>query len=369
MANVTKIYELKTLGYDKIITELKAVEKMLDEVKLQKLELNKAKLLTGDEKEIQKLNKALKGLTVANAELMIQKQKLNNEIKAGMAIRQAELSMAQKLTTSKKVEVQAEAGSLTDLINKRKELTAAIHATAAAKGEDKFVNFEGQRITLREAVDAYKALAIAEKEYIQQSEIATNAQINQANAIAAANKIEVNSQADVIRKRKELQALVKPIDSTSGTQVEFRGALLDYKQAIGLIKALLVIEKAYTDQQKLDKPAVVAKSKAVVAGLQAEYHSLKDIVTKRKELQAAMSLVNPNTGTTVDFRGQALTYQQAVEGLKAFIQIEKDYAAQGKVTAQVVQAEIGSYTHLVARIKELGTLLKGLSSQSGRLSV
>lgn len=87
---VTKIYELKTLGYDDIMTQLNSITAAFDNIKKSKVNLNNQKSSVFDANEIAELNKRLQEQDARMASLVRQvnalteaRKKLNNEEKAG----------------------------------------------------------------------------------------------------------------------------------------------------------------------------------------------------------------------------------------------------------------------------------------------
>lgn len=414
---VTKIYELRSIGYDQLISELSQVNTSFEAIRKTKIALNQEKLNTTDKASLTELNEKLKDAKTKTVELRLERQKLVNEAKAAENVQLAKIAAqkAENAETEKFIGLnKAEAGSLTEIITQRKLLGSLIQGSTIDSLRP--IDFQGQSLSYQEAIAQFKALQLAEKEYLQSSEISSKAQISQANAIAAANKIEAGSYADVIIRRKELQNLLAPVNPDSGTLINFRGTALTYDEATAALQRLIQTEKAYVAQSK---PVVAANDaeyaslsniisrrkelqslmskinpdsgtpvqfegnalsyeqaadqlrnliateqayskqiRVTIGNQDAEYMSLADLVAKRKELTAAMSLVNPESGTSVDFRGSTLSYQQAIDYLKSLLQAEKDYAAQTKLTTEAVRGETGSYAALVAEMKELYAVLK-----------
>jgi hypothetical protein len=87
---VTKIYDLKTLGYDDIMTQLNSINSAFDNIRKSKVNLNNQRSSVFDANEIAELNKRLQEQDARMASLVRQvnalteaRRKLNNEEKAG----------------------------------------------------------------------------------------------------------------------------------------------------------------------------------------------------------------------------------------------------------------------------------------------
>lgn len=353
MAQVTKIYELKSIGFEQIMEELHQVEVKFQALKLAKLELNKQKLTIGEDAEqLKKINAELVQNKIKTAELRVEKQRLTAEATVANNIRQAEIaSQKAAIAVSEAAAKQnkAEAGSLTDIITQKKLLQSLINASSISSFRP--IDFGGKNLSYQQAIEQFKQLELAEKQYLEQSEISTNAQLAQANRIAAANKIEADSYANVVNRRKALQSAIAPINPTSGTPVNFEGQALTYQQAAAQLQVLLRTEAEY-----------VAQNKLVIQSEEAEAGSLTRIITQRKELQALINAVRPDSGSTIDFRGATLSYQEAIQALSALKILELERIALTKGVVAANQVEAGSYAEIVLRQKELYAQLKILNA-------
>lgn len=153
MANqVTKIYEVKSLGYDTLIEQLQNIDKTFASIKRTKQELNALKFSTEDTARIDELNKKLAEEILKSKELKLEKQRLMNEKKALTIVN------GQEGASSKKVvdQLNAEKGSLTDLIAKRKELKALLSAVNPTNNPS--IPFNGQNLSFDQATHKAKEM-------------------------------------------------------------------------------------------------------------------------------------------------------------------------------------------------------------------
>lgn len=167
MPPVTKIYELRTLGYDQVINELRAVDKAFESIKKTKLELNKQKLDTQESEELKRINALLDEEIKKEKELTLQRQKLINEAKAEQVERQARINEekqfdeAIKKTTSS---VKAQIGSYAQLYAQQRQLYALIKVNDGNTP----INFGGVTFTFDQAINEYKRLSAAEQAFRRQ---------------------------------------------------------------------------------------------------------------------------------------------------------------------------------------------------------
>jgi hypothetical protein len=160
---VTKIYELKTIGYDQVKTELDGVAKGFNDIRKAKIAMQKdssGKGFKEETAEIKKQREALEALKVEEQRLRIEKAKLTNEAKAANIARQAEI----KQNREAKAAVDAAAGSYNALNKQFKELYALVKN--APKGNP--INFQGQTLGFDQAIGKLKELATAEQDFRRQ---------------------------------------------------------------------------------------------------------------------------------------------------------------------------------------------------------
>jgi hypothetical protein len=151
MANqVTKIYEVKTLGYDTLIEQLNNIDIKFASIKRTKQELNALKFSTEDAAKIDELNRKLAEEIVKSKELKLEKQRLMNEKKALTAANDQEAASSKKVVA----QVVAETGSLTNLIAKRKELKNLLSAVNPANNPT--IPFNGQNLSFDQATNKAK---------------------------------------------------------------------------------------------------------------------------------------------------------------------------------------------------------------------
>lgn len=159
---VTKIYELRTLGYDELVKQLKNVDTLFDNITAAKKGLNKEKVSTQDSEQLQKINAELEQQKIKTAELRVEKQRLINETKAEQNIRQSEINQ-QKAKTAGNV---AEANSIKDIRNQIRELNAATIVKAQGGGSP--INFRGQLLSYDQAIIKLQQLTAAEQAFRRQ---------------------------------------------------------------------------------------------------------------------------------------------------------------------------------------------------------
>lgn len=158
--NVTKIYDLKTIGYDPLMKELDAVNKKFLEIKKTKQDLNKEKAKVEDPAVLADLKKKLEELAIAEAKLRVEKKELTNEAKAQQIQRQAEINQRRQEQQS----VVDAANSYNALNRERRELYNTIKATP--KGDN--VDFRGQILAYDQAIAKLKELSAAEQNFRRQ---------------------------------------------------------------------------------------------------------------------------------------------------------------------------------------------------------
>lgn len=160
---VTKIYELKTIGYSQVKTELDEISKSFAEIKKAKQAIQKetpAKAIKEETEAMKKQREELAALKVEEQRLRIERAKLTNESRAANLVRQAEVKQQREA----KAAADAAAGSYNALNKQFKELYATVKA--APKGSP--IEFQGKTLGYDEAVSDLKKLAAAEQDFRRQ---------------------------------------------------------------------------------------------------------------------------------------------------------------------------------------------------------
>jgi hypothetical protein len=151
MANqVTKIYELKTIGYDLVNEQLTNINTQFDQIRASKQKLNQTKLTTDDAKTIDELTKALEQEKIKTKELQLQKIQLRNE---KIALDNASKREARGSKEAKDA-IEAETGSVIKL----KEQAKLLRAELDKKGPDSNILFGGQTLTRSEGLNKLQAI-------------------------------------------------------------------------------------------------------------------------------------------------------------------------------------------------------------------
>src|SRR5688500_2275120 len=120
--NVTKIYQLKTLGYADISKELDAVAKKFDTIKKAKISAQGKVSLARDIAEAGKYTDELSALVIKEQELRVEQQRLTNDLKAMNLQRQIDINtQRQKIAGN-----TAEAGSISLIRKEANELRALL---------------------------------------------------------------------------------------------------------------------------------------------------------------------------------------------------------------------------------------------------
>lgn len=157
---ITKIYDLRTSGYDDAIQKLNAINQAFIEIRKNKVNLNNQKARTEDPAELERISKLLQEQKIRTAELRLEKEKLTNDTRAAAIIRQQEINQQKA-----KIEGNAvEAGSYTALVRAQKELYALIKPANAGS----IISFKGDLLSFDQAKQKYAELAAAEQAFRRQ---------------------------------------------------------------------------------------------------------------------------------------------------------------------------------------------------------
>lgn len=160
MANVTKIYELRTMGYNDVKKELADVAKGFDIIKKAKVAAEKGLLTSYDPNEIKKYADEVGKLKVKEQEHRTEIQRKTNEMKAINLERQKELQAARDQAKQNNIV----AGSYNDIYRQYRELyNLTKNATSTSR-----INFRGQTLGFDEAIAKLKQLAAAEQDFRRQ---------------------------------------------------------------------------------------------------------------------------------------------------------------------------------------------------------
>lgn len=106
-STVTKIYELKTLGYDEVIRQLTNIETSFKNIHDLKKALNQQKIVTTDADALAQVNKALDEAKLKTQQLRLERQLLINEAKALQNANTAQANASKAVTSA----VNAEANN------------------------------------------------------------------------------------------------------------------------------------------------------------------------------------------------------------------------------------------------------------------
>ena len=149
---VTKIYQLKTLGYADLSKELDNVAKKFDAIKKSKLSAQGKLSLTQDGQEVKKYSEEIQKLILQEQELRVENQKLTNEMKAAQVQRQSEIQSQRNKVNANNAEI----GSIFKIRQEIKELNALTIVKNKASGSS--IDFRGQKITYDEAIARLKSI-------------------------------------------------------------------------------------------------------------------------------------------------------------------------------------------------------------------
>lgn len=157
---VTKIYELRSLGYGELVKQLRDIDKAFDDIKAAKKAAEKGGDNAQTTEEARKYREEVERLKVVLQQLKVEQQQANNDAKAAQYIYQAE-QRAKKQTIDGN---NAEIGSIKALRNEISELNKAI--INRTQGGD--VAFRGQTMGYEAAKQKLKQLMSAEQDWRRQ---------------------------------------------------------------------------------------------------------------------------------------------------------------------------------------------------------
>lgn len=157
---VTKIYELRTLGYPDLDKQLSNVAKKFDLIRKAKVAAEGKIVAASDIADIKKYTEELVGLKLEEQRLRVETQKLTAEKKALNLQRAQELEALRKQRQG----VTAAAGSYAELYQQYKQLYALVKS--APKGSP--ISFQGQTLQYDQAIAKLRELALAEQDFRRQ---------------------------------------------------------------------------------------------------------------------------------------------------------------------------------------------------------
>ena len=159
---VTKIYKLSTLGFDTVDKQLTAIEKGFVDIKNAKKAAEGKILNTNDTAEIKKFTDEIAKLKIQEQQLRVERQQMINEQKAGNIARAEELRL-QKAKINGNL---TEEGSIVRIRQQIRELNQLL-ITKNQKGTA-LINFQGESLSIDQAVAKLKQLTAAEQEFRRQ---------------------------------------------------------------------------------------------------------------------------------------------------------------------------------------------------------
>lgn len=159
---VTKIYELRTLGYADISKQLDNIAKKFDTIKKSKLSAQGKMALTNDVVEIKRYSDEIEKLILEEQQLRVETQRLTNEQKAANLQRQADIDLQKK----KRAANIGEAGSISEVRKQIKDLNAALILKNQSGGG--LINFNGAVLSIDQATAKLKQLITVEQDFRRQ---------------------------------------------------------------------------------------------------------------------------------------------------------------------------------------------------------
>lgn len=285
MANVVKIYEVKSLGYDQLLSELKNIDKAFEQIKKTKKELLSQKFTTDDATQLAKINQQLNEQRIKSRELMLQKQQLMNAIRAENIARIEEEAQLKRTKSA----LTAEEGSLTNLIEKRKQLKTLLAGTNPTSGTP--ILFGGQSLTYQQALGQYQAIngqiTTMQSNFKNLGQVGNpivNAINNGFQSMRGNLALMITQWAGWFALLNQTGQLIgenfKLSDSFADLQIRIHGTQEDVEQ---LVNSLKKIDTRSSLKDLVDIAAVVSKkgvAKEEIAGLTAEFDKLNVVLGK-----------------------------------------------------------------------------------------
>lgn len=157
---LTRIYDLRVLGGDKVTSALRDINRALEENARLKAIANKSNVSASDLAEIAKYKERIKELTIEELRLKAAQKEATNEKKA-LATATVEAANAAK---KQKDSLTALAGSYTET----KKLMAELRPLIQNANKDSEILFQGRKLNFSQAIDEYKKLSAAEQDFRRQ---------------------------------------------------------------------------------------------------------------------------------------------------------------------------------------------------------
>lgn len=159
---VTKIYELKTLGYSELSKQLDNVASKFDAIKKAKASAQSNLVTSADTADIRKYADEVEKLTIKEQQLRIEKLQLTNAMKAETIQRQQGINQQKQQTASN----NAEAGSISLIRQQIKELNASLILKNQNGGG--LINFKNEILSIDQATAKLKILMAEDQAYRRQ---------------------------------------------------------------------------------------------------------------------------------------------------------------------------------------------------------
>ena len=162
---ITKIYDLRTSGYETTLNQFNNLYTALEKVSQAKRDLNKAiqegsRTNKEETDEVKAKKQAYQDAIAQEIELKTQIKNKSNELKAAQLVRQQELNLQKASIEGNK----AEAGSYTATAKAR----AALYALVKPANQNSIIDFEGQALSFDQAIAKLKELSAAEQAFRRQ---------------------------------------------------------------------------------------------------------------------------------------------------------------------------------------------------------
>ena len=161
-APVTKIYDLKTIGFNEVDKQLKAISKDFEAIKKAKREAETGLTNAKSTEEAKKYRDEIGKLKIAEQELRVERQRMINEQKAANFIRQDEIRQQKVRIDANK----AEEGSIAKVRQAIRELNALTIVKRPGTGTS--IDFRGELLTYDQAIDKLKELMSVEQAFRRQ---------------------------------------------------------------------------------------------------------------------------------------------------------------------------------------------------------
>lgn len=315
MADIKRIYEVEIGGVQKGLEELDKLSTTFDTLDAQFKELNKTLGGATDSTLIESLNKQI-------AELKI---KLEDVTKA-------------KAAYSNETKVQADS-----------DKKAAEAATINEKAQVSLQKIEVQKLKTANDLEVQKKRQID----LQQKSIEKTKQ----EAAEVENEEEI--YRNLTKRIGELSAARERL-RTEGTAIVFEDVPLTGEQAIKVEQNLIALQKQLKNETGLTKneqQSIIDSEKIKIGLLERERNELQTIVNVSKE------------GSTIVFKNQILTYQEAIDKLAQLRQAEELEKKQQAELTTNINTTSESIVNLNLRQEQLAASIQKAKAQSSLISL